>query len=59
VTVEADATSGHVRVYGIAPSVGIVGVDTWERDLRAALGDIPGVASIEIVAERAPPGLTD
>ncbi len=59
VTVEADAATGHVRVYGIAPSIGIVGVDTWERDLRGALAQIPGVAAIEIVSESAPPGLTD
>ena len=56
VTLEADVTSGHVRVYGIAPSIGF---ETWERDLHTTLAEVPGVRTIEIVAGDPPPGLND
>ncbi len=46
VTIEADATSGQLRVYGVAPSMSI---ETAERRLRAALAEIPGVEKVEIV----------
>jgi cytidylate kinase len=56
VTMEADVTSGHVRVYGMAPSFGF---ETWERDLRTTLAEVPGVRTIEIVPGEAPAGLGD
>ena len=56
VTLEADIASGHVRVYGIAPTIGF---DTWERDLRTTLGDVPGVRTVEIVPGDPPAGLDD
>ncbi len=49
-------TSGHVRVYGIAPSIGF---ETWERDLRSTLAEVPGVRTTEIVAGEPPPGIGD
>jgi hypothetical protein len=56
VTLEADVTSGHVRVYGIAPSIGF---DTWERDLHTTLTEVPGVRTVEIVPGEPPAGLGD
>jgi hypothetical protein len=56
VTIEADVTSGHVRVYGIAPSIGF---ETWERDLRTTLAEVPGVRTTEIVPGEAPAGISD
>ena len=46
VVVEADAASGHARVFGAAPAMG---ADTWDRDLRATLRDVPGISAIEVV----------
>ncbi len=57
VTIEADATSGHVRLYGISPHS--VWADTWERDLRTILAETPGVTTIEIVPGEAPAQLTE
>jgi cytidylate kinase len=51
VTIEANAASGQVRVYGIAPSMG---TETWERDLRTILAGIPGVTTIDVVPGEAP-----
>ena len=45
VTVEADARSGQLRVYGVAPSMS---QESAEEDLRSVLGDIPGVTSVEV-----------
>jgi cytidylate kinase len=56
VTVEADVMSGHVRLYGIPPSIGF---DTWERDLRTVLSGVAGVRTIEVVLGDAPAGLSD
>jgi cytidylate kinase len=56
VTIEADVMSGHVRVYGIAPSFGF---ETWERDLRTVVAGVPGVRTIEVVPGEAPAGLSD
>jgi hypothetical protein len=56
VTIEADVTSGHVRVYGIAPNIGF---ETWERDLRVTLAEVPGVRTTEIVPGEPPAGISD
>ena len=56
VTIEADVASGHVRLYGIAPTIGS---DTWERDLRTAVSEVPGVRTVEIVPGEGPAGLGD
>ncbi len=48
---DADATSGQARVYGAPPTMG---VETWERDLRKTLGEVPGVSAVEVVQGEPP-----
>jgi cytidylate kinase len=51
VAVEADAATGHARVFGAPPAMG---ADTWERDLRTILGEVPGISKIDVVAGELP-----
>ncbi len=52
--VEGDAASGHVRVYGAPPAVGIIGSETWQRDVRSVLHDVEGVLAVDVVAREPP-----
>jgi cytidylate kinase len=51
VAVEADAASGHARIFGAPPAMG---ADTWERDLRATLKEVAGISAIEILPRERP-----
>ena len=51
VTLEADATSGRLRVYGVASSMSI---ETGERDLRSVLAQVPDIAGIDVMLEEDP-----
>jgi cytidylate kinase len=51
VTLEADATSGRLRVYGVASSMSI---ETGERDLRSVLAQVPDITGIDVMLEEDP-----